>query len=68
MGGLMESIMGGQKDNGLAEQERLAREKEKRQAQEMKNRRAAIGGQSKTIFSAVEGIGNSTAKKTTLGG
>lgn len=68
MGGLMESIMGGQKDNGLAEQQRLAAQKEKQQAQEMRNRRAAIGGQSKTIFSAVQGIGQSTAKKTTLGG
>jgi len=65
MSGIMKSIM---PDVDMGEQERLAREKEKRQAQEIKNRRAAIGGKSKTIFSAVEGIGQSTAKKTTLGG
>lgn len=68
MGAVMEMIGGKQDDAALRQQEALAKQKERQQAQEMRNRRRAIGGQSKTIFSAVEGIGATTKKKTTLGG
>ena len=50
--------------------EKAAKAKEAQLANELAARRRAGGssGQSKTIFSAVEGIGQATAKKTKLGG
>lgn len=69
MGAIMEMLGGGNKqDAALRQQEIAAKQKERMQANEMKNRRSALSGQSKTIFSAVEGIGDQTKKKTTLGG
>ena len=69
----MGAIFGGGKDNGaaarVAEQEKAAKLKEQQQALQLQARRTAMGGGSgsKTIFSAVEGIGAATEKKTKLG-
>ena len=69
----MGALIGGSKDNGasarLAEQEKAAKLKEQQQAAQLQARRKAMGSGSgsKTIFSAVEGIGEETAKKTKLG-
>lgn len=63
----------GAKDDGsaarIAEQEKAAKLKEQAQALQLQSRRKAMGAGSgsKTIFSAVEGIGEETAKKTKLG-
>ena len=72
----MGSLFGGGPDNSaqekrMADQEKKLAAQEKAQANELSARRraASSGSKSKTLFSAVEGMGNSaTAKKTTLGG
>jgi len=53
----------------LAEQEKKTKLLEQQQAAQLQSRRKAMGSGtgSKTIFSAVEGIGEATAKKTKLG-
>jgi hypothetical protein len=48
-------------------QEEALRKKELQLANELAARRRASLGSTKTIFSAVEGIGRATAKKTKLG-
>ena len=61
----------GKQEARIAAQEKKVAMQEKAQAGELSaRRRAASGGsKSKTLFSAVEGMGTAaTAKKTTLGG
>jgi len=56
-------------DARIAEQEKAAKLREQAQALQLQARRKAMGAGSgsKTLFSAVEGIAEATAKKTKLG-
>ena len=66
----MGALMGIDKPDtsALEKQEEAAKKKEASLANELAARRRASAGSSKTIFSAVDGIGQATAKKTKLGG
>lgn len=71
MGGLFGGPDTSGQEKRLADQEKKLKMQEERQAKELSARRrvSSSGSKSKTLFSAVEGMGDSaTAKKTTLGG
>ena len=64
----MASLLAPKVDTSAQEaQLEAAKRKEQQLAKELASRRRLSGGTSKTIFSAVEGIGASVAKKTKLG-